>query len=119
MAENIKEQVIYNRVTGIHTSAGMMPTEIPLPPALPQEKDREKEKEEEKKKKKALEEDPAQTLDQQENMKISGSNARHMVMQKLMRKSEVSAAHGHAETNEEIGGKQRAAHGHAETHEEI
>jgi len=32
-------------------------------------------------------EDQPQTLDQQENMKISGSNARHMVMQKLMRKS--------------------------------
>ena len=39
---------------------------------------------------KPTEEDAAQTLDQQENMKISGSNARHMVMQKLMRKSEVS-----------------------------
>lgn len=39
--------------------------------------------------KKLVAEDPAQTLDQQENMKISGSNARHMVMQKLMRKSEV------------------------------
>ncbi|KAK2161073.1 hypothetical protein NP493_1607g00063 [Ridgeia piscesae] len=38
--------------------------------------------------KKLVAEDPAQTLDQQENMKISGSNARHMVMQKLMRKSE-------------------------------
>lgn len=36
--------------------------------------------------KKLVEEDQAQTLDQQENMKISGSNARHMVMQKLMRK---------------------------------
>ena len=30
-----------------------------------------------------------QTLEQQESMKISGSSARHMVMQKLMRKSEV------------------------------
>ena len=38
--------------------------------------------------KKLVEDDPAQTLDQQENMKISGSNARHMVMQKLMRMSE-------------------------------
>lgn len=37
---------------------------------------------------KLVEEEPAQTLDQQENMKISGTNARHMVMQKLMRKSE-------------------------------
>lgn len=39
---------------------------------------------------KLVDEDPTQTLDQQENMKISGTNARHMVMQKLMRKSEVS-----------------------------
>ncbi|XP_064631553.1 poly(U)-binding-splicing factor PUF60-like isoform X2 [Lineus longissimus] len=39
------------------------------------------------KRKKEREEDAAQSLDQQENMKISGSNARHMVMQKLMRKS--------------------------------
>ena len=35
------------------------------------------------------EEELPQSLDQQENMKISGSNARHMVMQKLMRKAEV------------------------------
>ena len=39
--------------------------------------------------KKANEEDALQSLDQQENMKISGSNARHMVMQKLMRQSPV------------------------------
>lgn len=36
-----------------------------------------------------VEEDPGQTLAQQENMQISGSQARHMVMQKLMRKTEV------------------------------
>lgn len=35
-----------------------------------------------------VDEEPTQTLDAQENMKISGSNARHMVMQKLMRPSE-------------------------------
>ncbi len=38
---------------------------------------------------KLIDEEPSQTLAQQENMKISGTNARHMVMQKLMRKSEV------------------------------
>lgn len=32
-----------------------------------------------------------QTLQQQEEMHISGSNARHMVMQKLLRKSDVCA----------------------------
>lgn len=37
----------------------------------------------------ALDELP-QTLEQQESMEISGSSARHMVMQKLMRKSEVT-----------------------------
>ena len=35
--------------------------------------------------KKLVEEEQAQTLAAQENIKISGSNARHMVMQKLMR----------------------------------
>ena len=39
--------------------------------------------------KKLVEEEPTQTLGAQEDMKISGSNARHMVMQKLMRPSEV------------------------------
>lgn len=61
-----------------------MPAMIPLPP---QDKEKELKKEEEDKKKKA-DEDSTQTLDQQENMKISGTNARHMVMQKLMRKTE-------------------------------
>lgn len=44
-----------------------------------------KNEEEEKKQ----EEEAPLTLDQQENLKISGSNARHMVMQKLMRQAEV------------------------------
>ena len=35
-----------------------------------------------------------QSLGQQENMKISGSNARHMVMQKLIRKAEAGKAPG-------------------------
>ncbi|KAJ8317088.1 hypothetical protein KUTeg_004992 [Tegillarca granosa] len=62
-----------------------MPSQIPLPPPMmPQGVPPPKEEEE----KKPSLEDPAQTLAQQENMKISGSNARHMVMQKLMRKSE-------------------------------
>ncbi|XP_025095071.1 poly(U)-binding-splicing factor half pint-like isoform X1 [Pomacea canaliculata] len=43
-----------------------------------------KNEEEEKKQ----EEEAPLTLDQQENLKISGSNARHMVMQKLMRQAE-------------------------------
>ena len=38
--------------------------------------------------KKLVDEEQAQTLAAQENMKISGSNARHMVMQKLMRDSQ-------------------------------
>ena len=46
-------------------------------------------KEEENGEKKNNLEELPQTLEQQESMKISGSNARHMVMQKLMRKSEV------------------------------
>ncbi|XP_021355513.1 poly(U)-binding-splicing factor PUF60-like isoform X1 [Mizuhopecten yessoensis] len=63
------------------------PLQIPLPPGALSPFHAQPPKEEEKKKK-PTEEDVAQTLDQQENMKISGSNARHMVMQKLMRKSD-------------------------------
>ncbi|XP_069140356.1 poly(U)-binding-splicing factor PUF60-like isoform X2 [Argopecten irradians] len=63
------------------------PLQIPLPPGALSQFPAQAAKEEEKKKKPS-EEDVAQTLDQQENMKISGSNARHMVMQKLMRKSD-------------------------------
>jgi len=40
--------------------------------------------------KKLVEEDAGQTLAQQENMQISGSQARQMVMQKLLRANEVS-----------------------------
>jgi hypothetical protein len=36
-----------------------------------------------------VEEDAGQTLAQQENMQISGSQARQMVMQKLLRNTEV------------------------------
>lgn len=39
--------------------------------------------------KKLLEESEPQTLQQQENMSIKGQSARHLVMQKLMRKVEV------------------------------
>lgn len=40
--------------------------------------------------KKLVEEDAGQTLAQQENMQISGSQARQMVMQKLLRANEVN-----------------------------
>lgn len=36
-----------------------------------------------------MEDDSAMSLEQQENMKISGTKARHLVMHKLMRRSEV------------------------------
>ncbi|KAL8564371.1 hypothetical protein ACOMHN_057393 [Nucella lapillus] len=54
-----------------------------LQPQQQQQQQQQQKAEEEKK-----EEDNSQTLAQQENLKISGSNARHMVMQKLMRKAE-------------------------------
>ncbi|ESO82632.1 hypothetical protein LOTGIDRAFT_108708 [Lottia gigantea] len=61
---------------------------VPLPPMPPPaSSNASKEKSEENEKKKSLDDLP-QTLDQQENIKISGTNARHMVMQKLMRNSE-------------------------------
>lgn len=65
-----------------------MPSHIPLPPMVTQDKKKAEEKEKEDKKK-AADDDQSQTLEQQESMKISGTNARHMVMQKLMRKSDV------------------------------
>jgi len=40
--------------------------------------------------KKLVEEDAGQTIASQENMQISGSQARQMVMQKLLRANEVS-----------------------------
>ena len=43
--------------------------------------------------KKLVEEDAGQTLAQQENMQISGSQARQMVMQRLLRASEVRLIH--------------------------
>ncbi|XP_052227421.1 poly(U)-binding-splicing factor PUF60-like isoform X4 [Dreissena polymorpha] len=46
------------------------------------------EKKEEEKKAAQADDEGNQTLEQQETMKISGSNARHMVMQKLMRQSQ-------------------------------
>lgn len=65
-----------------------MPSHIPLPPMVTQEKKKDEKEKEKEDKKKAAEEDQSQTLEQQESMKISGTNARHMVMQKLMRNSE-------------------------------
>lgn len=52
------------------------------------EKEKEKEREKKEAEKKMAEDEVNQTLEQQETMKISGSNARHMVMQKLMRQSQ-------------------------------
>lgn len=51
--------------------------------------DAQKQKLEELEKKLAEEQEP-QTLQQQENMMIKGTNARHILMQKLMRRTEVS-----------------------------
>lgn len=79
-------KLYFKLLCGIPLSVSV-PAMIPLPP---QDKEKDLKKEEEEKMKKA-EEDSSQTLDQQENMAISGTNARHMVMQKLMRKTEVWA----------------------------
>lgn len=62
------------------------------PPANPTPEtaasDAQKQKLEELEKKLAEEQEP-QTLQQQENMVIKGTNARHILMQKLMRRTEV------------------------------
>jgi len=47
-------------------------------------------KKQEELQKKLLDETETQTLQQQENMSIKGQSARHLVMQKLMRKTEVN-----------------------------
>lgn len=52
--------------------------------------DAQKQKLEELEKQIAEEQEP-QTLQQQENMMIKGTNARHILMQKLMRRTEVSS----------------------------
>nr|XP_006817842.1 PREDICTED: poly(U)-binding-splicing factor PUF60-like [Saccoglossus kowalevskii] len=71
-------------VTPAKTTAASTPsaTTIAAAAAAIQEK---KEKEEEKEK---AENELPQTLSEQENVSISGSSARHMVMQKLLRKTE-------------------------------
>jgi len=66
-------------------SAIQVPPAAPVPPV--QEKPGHNQELTEAQKK-LVSEEQAQTLDAQENMKISGSNARHMVMQKLMRNTE-------------------------------
>ncbi|XP_076461353.1 poly(U)-binding-splicing factor PUF60-like [Babylonia areolata] len=65
------------------TAAAQAPQMMPMQNAAPQAKQQGEEEEDKK-----GEEDMQQSLAQQENMKISGSNARHMVMQKLMRPAE-------------------------------
>lgn len=69
----------------------IMAHEVILPPPPPPESNiiaNSKEEEDAKKAEEELLQEP-QTLQQIENMVIKGNNARHMVMQKLMRKSEV------------------------------
>lgn len=56
--------------------------------AAEKKSEKEKSKKEKEEREKKLEEELPQTLEQQETMKISGSNARHMVMQKLMRQQQ-------------------------------
>ncbi|CAL1271655.1 unnamed protein product [Larinioides sclopetarius] len=60
-----------------------------LPSTEPAANDSQKQKIEELEKKLAEEQEP-QTLQQQENMMIKGTNARHILMQKLMRRNESS-----------------------------
>ncbi|XP_044740646.1 poly(U)-binding-splicing factor half pint isoform X2 [Chrysoperla carnea] len=56
--------------------------------ALKRAHEQAQQKQQEELQKKLLEETEPQTLQQQENMSIKGQNARHLVMQKLMRKME-------------------------------
>lgn len=56
--------------------------------ALRRAQEQAQQKQQEELQKKLLEETEPQTLQQQENMSIKGQSARHLVMQKLMRKVE-------------------------------
>nr|CAD7393720.1 unnamed protein product [Timema cristinae] len=58
------------------------------PDALRRAQEQAQQKQQEELQKKLLEETEPQTLQQQENMSIKGQSARHLVMQKLMRKVE-------------------------------
>lgn len=58
------------------------------PDALRRAQEQAAQKQQEELQKKLLEEAEPQTLQQQENMSIKGQSARHLVMQKLMRKVE-------------------------------
>lgn len=62
-----------------NVSGGLITAAVPTPAVPTAEKEVDE---------KTGQEELPQTLEQQESMKISGSSARHMVMQKLMRKSE-------------------------------
>lgn len=65
---------------------------VPVAPAMTidAQKRADQQKKQEELQKKLLEETEPQTLQQQENMSIKGQSARHLVMQKLMRKMEVN-----------------------------
>lgn len=88
--------------TPMSTVADVKPfTSVPATVAIPSSQtaesavsDAQKQKLEELEKKLAEEQEP-QTLQQQENMMIKGTNARHILMQKLMRRTEVSLKSGY------------------------
>ncbi|XP_078587085.1 poly(U)-binding-splicing factor PUF60-like isoform X4 [Branchiostoma floridae x Branchiostoma japonicum] len=67
------------------SAPGLITGVTPMKPAVTTTSSAGPANEEQRKK---VEDDLPQTLGQQENLSISGSNARHMVMQKLLRKSE-------------------------------
>lgn len=64
---------------------GVVNPVLAIPPAISGAAEVKKEDEE-----KLLDTERLEMLSEQEHMSISGSNARHMVMQKLLRKQEVS-----------------------------
>lgn len=101
VATSIKTESISSPITMIATPVSTvadvkpltsMPATVATPTSQSAESavtDAQKQKLEELEKKLAEEQEP-QTLQQQENMMIKGTNARHILMQKLMRRTEVS-----------------------------
>lgn len=102
MYSNVAEHQFFSLCYRVCTLTGVTPARPPIPVTIPQvgvvnpilasppalglmEVKKEKEEEEV-----FQESERPEMLSEQEHMSISGSSARHMVMQKLLRKQEVS-----------------------------
>lgn len=75
-------------INPVHQPGAINPNLMAAQEALRKAQEQAQQKQQEELQKRLLEETESQTLQQQENMSIKGQSARHLVMQKLMRKVE-------------------------------